>query len=219
MTRAVPGKVGTGFPSGTATKHKPFVIGLTGSIGMGKSETARLFAAEGVPVHDSDAAIARLYAKGGAAVDVIAGAFPGAVRDGAVDRARLSALVVRDPAALKKLESLVHPLVTADRQDFLRSAKEAIVLFDVPLLFETGAEKEADAIVVVSAPEAVQRARVLARPGMTAEKFESLKARQMSDAEKRQQAHYVVMTDKGLDHARDQVKMILADIRTKLPHA
>ena len=223
MTRAVPGAgsgrvpAGTGFPSGT--KHKPFVIGLTGSIGMGKSETAKLFAAEGVPVHDSDAAIARLYAKGGAAVNVVAREFPDAVRDGAVDRTRLSALVVKDPAALKKLEALVHPLATADRLDFLRAAKEPVVLMDVPLLFETGLDKEADAIVVVSAPEAVQRARVLARPGMTAEKFEHLKARQMSDAEKRQQAHYVVMTDKGLDHARDQVKMILADIRNKLAHA
>jgi dephospho-CoA kinase len=198
---------------------RPFVIGLTGSIGMGKSETAKLFAAEGIPVHDSDAAIARLYAKGGGGVDVIAREFPDAVRDGAVDRARLSALAVKDPAALRKLETLVHPLVTADRQDFLRTAKEPVVLLDVPLLFETGADREADAIVVVSAPEAVQRARVLARPGMTEEKFERFKARQMGDAEKRQQAHYVVMTDKGLDHAREQVKMILADIRNKRSHA
>ena len=195
---------------------KPFVIGLTGSIGMGKSETAKLFAAEGVPVHDADAAIARLYGKGGAAVEAVAREFPDAVQDGAVDRARLSALVVDDPAALRKLETLVHPLVAAERDAFLQAAKAPIVLFDVPLLFETGAHAEADAIVVVSAPENVQRARVLARPGMTAEKFESLKARQTSDAEKRQQAHYVVMTDQGLDHARDQVRMILADIRNKL---
>jgi dephospho-CoA kinase len=196
---------------------KPFVIGLTGSIGMGKSETAKLFAAEGVPVHDADAAIARLYGKGGAAVNVIAGAFPGTVKDGAVDRAALSAKVVNDPAALKKLEALVHPLVVAERNEFLKSTGAPILLFDIPLLFETGGDKEMDAVVVASAPEEVQRARVLSRPGMTAEKFEALKARQLSDAQKRQQAHYVVITDKGLDHAREQVKMILADIRAKLP--
>jgi len=198
---------------------KPFVIGLTGSIGMGKSETAKLFAAEGVPVHDSDAAITRLYGKGGAAVAVIAREFPSAVRDGGVDRAKLSVLVVNDKAALKKLEALVHPLVAVERNTFLQDVQAPIVLFDIPLLFETGADAEADAIVVASAPEAVQRARVLARPGMTAEKFESLKAHQLGDALKRQQAHYVVMTDKGLDHAREQVKMILADIRAKLSHA
>ena len=198
---------------------KPFIIGLTGSIGMGKSETAKLFAAEGIPVHDADAAIARLYGKDGAAVKVITSVFPDAVQDNAVDRARLSAHVVDDPAALKKLEALVHPLVAAERKDFLDATDAPIVLFDVPLLFETGANAEADAVVVVSAPETVQRARVLARPGMTAEKFERLKTRQLGDAEKRQQAHYVVMTDKGLDHARDQVKMILADIRKKLAHA
>ena len=198
---------------------EPFVIGLTGSIGMGKSETAKLFAAEGIPVHDADAAIARLYGKGGAAVAQIAREFPGAVQDGAVDRALLSALVTKDKGALKKLEALVHPLVAADRDAFLQTINAPIVLFDVPLLFETGADAEADAIVVVSAPEEVQRARVLARPGMTAEKFESLKARQLGDAQKRQQAHYVVITDKGLDHAREQVKMILADVRNKLAHA
>ena len=195
---------------------KPFVIGLTGSIGMGKSETARLFAAEGVPVHDADAAIARLYGKGGRAVDVVAREFPGTVKDGAVDRVALSAKVVDDPAALKKLEALVHPLVTAERNEFLDQASAPIVLFDIPLLFETGAHAEVDAVVVASAPEDVQRARVLSRPGMTAEKFEALKARQLSDAQKRQQAHYVVITDKGLDHAREQVKMILADIRNRL---
>jgi len=196
---------------------KPFVIGLTGSIGMGKSETAKLFAAQGVPVHDADAAIAQLYGKGGAAVDVIARAFPGTVKDGAVDRAALSAAVVNDRDALKKLEALVHPLVAAERDRFLKAANAPIVLFDIPLLFETGANAEVDAVVVASAPEAVQRARVLSRPGMTLEKFEALKARQLDDAQKRQQAHYVVITDKGLDHAREQVKMILADIRAKLP--
>lgn len=195
---------------------KPYVIGLTGSIGMGKTETAKLFAAEGIPVHDSDAAIARLYGKGGAAVDAIAGEFPDAVKGGVVDRGRLSALVVRDPSALGRLEKLVHPLAAVERRSFVKSAKAPIIVLDVPLLFETGADSEVDAVVVVSAPEHVQQARVLARPGMTAEKFEALKSRQSSDAEKRQQAHYVVMTDKGLDHAREQVKMILADIREKL---
>jgi dephospho-CoA kinase len=196
---------------------EPFVIGLTGSIGMGKSETAKLFAAQGVPVHDADAAIAQLYGKGGAAVDLVARAFPGTVKDGAVDRAALSAAVVNDRDALKKLEALVHPLVAAERDRFLQAANAPIVLFDIPLLFETGANAEVDAVVMASAPEAVQRARVLSRPGMTLEKFEALKARQLDDAQKRQQAHYVVITDKGLDHAREQVKMILADIRAKLP--
>ena len=195
---------------------KPFVIGLTGSIGMGKSETAKLFAAEGVPVHDADAAIARVYGKGGAAVELIAHAFPGAVKDGAVDRAVLSATVLNNRDALKKLEALVHPMVAAERDEFLNRAGAPIVLLDIPLLFETGAHAEVDAIVVASAPEDVQRSRVLSRPGMTAEKFEALKARQLSDAKKRQQAHYVVITDKGLDHAREQVKMILADIRAKI---
>jgi dephospho-CoA kinase len=196
---------------------KPFVIGLTGSIGMGKSETAKLFAGEGIPVHDADAVIAQLYGKGGAAVDIIAREFPGTVKNGAVDRAALSAAVVNNPVALKKLEKLVHPLVAAERDGFLDAANAPIVLFDIPLLFETGAHADVDAIVVASAPEHVQRARVLARPGMTAEKFEALKARQLDDAQKRQQAHYVVITDKGLDHAREQVKMILADIRAILP--
>ena len=190
--------------------------GSTGSIGMGKSETARLFAAEGVEVHDADEAIARLYAKGGGAAETIAKAFPGAVKDGAVDRPSLSALVVKDPSALARLEQLVHPLVAEDRWIFLRNSRSPIILFDIPLLFEIGADAEMDAVVVASAPEELQRARVLARPGMTAEKFERLKARQMNDVEKRQQAHYVVMTDKGLDHAREQVKMILADIKRKI---
>jgi dephospho-CoA kinase len=198
---------------------KPFVIGLTGGIGMGKSETAKLFAAEGVAVHDADAVITRLYAKNGGAVAAIANVFPGSVEDGAVDRVALSALVVKDPAALTRLEQLVHPPVTRDREDFLKTTAAPIVLFDIPLLFEIGAQSSMDAVVVASAPEEIRRERVLARPGMTAEKFESLKTRQMDDAQKRQQAHYVVMTDKGLDHAREQVKMILTDIRKKLGDA
>jgi dephospho-CoA kinase len=198
---------------------KPFLIGLTGSIAMGKSETARLFAAEGVPVHDADAVIHKLYGKGGAAVAKIAQEFPAGVRGGAVDRARLSALVSGNPQALQRLEALVHPLVIADRDAFLRDAAargDAIVLLDIPLLFETGADGDLDALVVVTAPASVQRERALSRPGMTAEKFENLLARQLPDVEKRAKAHFLVVTDKGLDHARGQVKTILAAIREKI---
>lgn len=195
---------------------KPFVIGLTGSIGMGKSETARLFAAEGIPVFDADAVIHDLYA--GQAAAMIEAAFPGTTRHGAVDRAALARRVTQDAAALARLESLMHPLAAQKRAEFLAANRDApIVLLDIPLLLETGTA--VDAVVVATAPEPVQRARVLARPAMTEEKFNALLARQMGDAEKRAQAHYVVMTDKGLDHARDQVKMILADIRRKLADA
>ena len=192
------------------------MIGLTGSIGMGKTETAKLFAEQGVPAHDADAVLHRLYAKGGAGVEKIAAAFPGAVKDGAVDRQALSELVTGDPQKIALLEKLMHPLVEADQAQFLQQTRADIVLLDIPLLFETGAEKDLDAVVVVSAPSEVQRARVLARPGMTEEKFQALHARQMPDAQKRAQAHYVVMTDKGLDHAREQVKLILAEIRERL---
>jgi dephospho-CoA kinase len=193
------------------------VIGLTGSIGMGKTETARLFAAEGVPVHDADAAIHRLYDKGGAAVEKVAAAFPGVVTKGAVDRAALFAQVAADPGALARLENLVHPLVTADRAQFLAAHREAeLVVLDIPLLLETGLENDIDALVVVSAPSEVQRQRVLARPGMSVEKFEALLARQLPDVEKRAKAHFVIVTDQGLAHARDQVRMVLATIREKL---
>jgi len=196
---------------------RPFLIGLTGSIGMGKSETARLFAAEGVPVHDSDAAIHRLYGKGGAAVEIIAALFPAAVTDGTVDRAKLSALIAQDPGALKRLEKLVHPLVAADRDRFIAEHGDApILLLDIPLLLETGLEKDVDAVVVTSAPSQVQRERVMARPGMTTEKFETLLSRQLSDVDKRGRAHFVIVTDKGLDHAQDQVRMILAAIKDRL---
>ena len=188
------------------------MIGLTGSIGMGKSQTAKLFAAEGVPVFDADAVVHDLYA--GEAAAMIAAAFPGTTRNGVVDRTLLAARVTGDAAALARLESLTHPLVADRRAEFLDQADAPIVLLDIPLLLETGAE--VDAVVVATAPDHVQRERVLSRPGMTAEKFEALKARQMSDGQKRAQAHYVVMTDKGLDHASEQVKMILADIRNKI---
>jgi dephospho-CoA kinase len=191
---------------------KPFVIGLTGAIGMGKSQTARLFADEGVPVFDADAAVHDLYA--GEAAAMIEAAFPGTTRNGTVDRAALSKAVAGNPAALERLESVMHPLVADRRDAFLRHADAPIVVLDIPLLLETGLK--VDAVVVASAPAHVQKSRVLARPGMSEAKFEALSKRQMSDAEKRSQAHYVVMTDKGLDHAREQVKMILADIRRRL---
>ena len=195
------------------TVAKPFVIGLTGSIGMGKSETAKLFAGEGVPVFDADAAVHDLYA--GEAAALIEAAFPGTTKDGAVDRAALAARIGGDAGALKRLEGLVHPLVTARKHEFLaRNPDAPVVVLDIPLLLETG--EAVDAVVVATAPHAVQRARVLARPGMSQAKFDALLARQLSDAEKRAQAHYLVMTDQGLDHAREQVKMILADIRAKL---
>ncbi len=191
---------------------EPFVIGLTGSIGMGKSETAKLFAAEGIPVFDADAAIHALYA--GEAAVMIEAAFPGATRNGIVDRAALSKIIAADPSALARLEGVMHPLVAEKRDVFLENTDASIVVLDVPLLLETGLP--VDAVVVATAPEHIQRQRVLARPGMTEAKFEALLARQLSDAEKRSQAHYLVVTDKGLDHAREQVKMILADIRAKL---
>ncbi|MFO1247222.1 MAG: dephospho-CoA kinase [Alphaproteobacteria bacterium] len=191
---------------------RPFVIGLTGSIGMGKTQTAKLFAAEGVPVFDADTVIHELYA--GEAAAMIEAAFPGTTKNGAVDRVALSKSLAADPAALARLEALMHPLVAERRQQFIAAATAPIVLLDIPLLLEVGAQ--VDAVVVASAPEHVQRQRVMARPGMTEGKFEALKARQMSDAQKRSQAHYVVFTDKGLDHAREQVKMILADVRNKI---
>ncbi len=185
-------------------------VGLTGSIGMGKSTTAEMFREAGVPVLDSDRIVHDLYR--GAAVAPIEAAFPGVTVDGAIDRGRLAERVLRDPASLKKLEDIVHPLVWAARDQFLKDEEEKgtrIVVYDVPLLFETGAEKTVDAIVVVSAPEDVQKARVLARPGMTEEKFAAILAKQVPDAEKRARADFVVHTEKGLDAARAEVQAIL----------
>ena len=193
-------------------KPRPFVIGLTGSIGMGKSETARLFAEEGVPVFDADAVVHGLYA--GEAAGLIEAAFPGTTRNGAVDRAALSKQVTGKAAALKKLEALMHPLVAEKRDAFLSGTDAPMVVLDIPLLLET--RLPVDAVVVATAPHHVQRERVLARPSMSEEKLKALLARQMNDAEKRAQAHYLVMTNKGLDHARQQVKMILADIQRRL---
>lgn len=192
--------------------RKPFVIGLTGSIGMGKSQTAKLFVAQGIPVFDADAAIHDLYA--GEAAAIIEAAFPGTTKNGAVDRTALGRAVTGNPDALARLEGLVHPLVAARRERFVRENQAPLVLLDIPLLLETGTK--VDAVVVVTAPPAVQKARVLARPGMTEAKFTALSERQMGDAQKRAQADYLVMTDKGLDDAREQVKMILADIRRRI---
>jgi dephospho-CoA kinase len=195
---------------------RPLLIGLTGSIGMGKTETAKMFARLGVPVYDSDAAVHRLYEPGGAAVAKIAEAFPSTVTAGRVDRAVLSKKLAGDEAAFKKLESIVHPLVAEDQRRFMEDARDAeMVVQDVPLLFETGGHKRMDAVVVVSAPAALQRKRVLERPGMTEEKLDQILSRQMPDEEKRAKAHFVVETDKGLDHAFEQVKSIVAALRAK----
>jgi dephospho-CoA kinase len=191
-------------------------VGLTGSIGMGKSTTAAMFAAEGVPVYDADAEVHALYAKGGAAVAPLEAAFPGVVVDGAVDRAKLSHHVVGKPDALKRLEAIVHPLVGESRVGFFQDAvaKGAdIVILDIPLLFETGGEKRMDAVVVVSAPADLQRERVLARPGMDEAKLDAILARQMADAEKRARAHFVIDTSRGLDAARAQVRDVLKRLR------
>jgi dephospho-CoA kinase len=190
------------------------VLGLTGSIGMGKSTTARFFAEEGVPVLDADAVVHALY--DGEAVAAIEAAFPGTSKDGRVDREELSRWVVGDPAALKRLESIVHPLVRAAQARFLADAERSgapVAVLDVPLLFETGGDQRVDAVVVVSAPADVQRARTLDRAGMTAEKFDALMQKQMPDAEKRRRADFIVDTSQSFDSARAQVRAILAAVR------
>jgi dephospho-CoA kinase len=193
----------------------PFVIGLTGSIGMGKSTTAAMFAAEGVPVWDADAAVHRVYGPGGAAVAPIGRIYPPAVKDGAVDRAALKVWISENPRALEEIEAVVHPLVVADRTAFLAGLDTDIALVDVPLLFETHAEGSVDAVVVVSAPPALQRERVMARGTMSPETLDTILAKQMPDAEKRARADYVIETV-TLEGARAQVQSVLADIRKKL---
>jgi len=198
--------------------ERPLIIGLTGSIGMGKSETAKMFARLGIPVYDADAAVHRLYEPGGAAVAEIAKIFPACVKDGRVDRAGLGQIVTTDRDALKTLEKIVHPLVGREQQRFLdRASKDGadIVVLDIPLLFEAGGHARVDAVVVVSAPADVQRERVLARPGMTKEKLDHILSRQMSDEEKRAKAHFVVETDKGLEHAFQQAKAIVTELRKR----
>ena len=190
------------------------LLGLTGSIGMGKSTTARMFRDEGVPVLDSDQIVHDLYR--GAAVAPIAAAFPDVVVDGVVDRSALGAHVLSDPAAMKKLEAIVHPLVWAARDAFIQQRQaqgDWIVVYDVPLLFETGADKSVDAIVVVTAPPELQKQRVLMRPGMTQEKFEAIVGKQTPDTEKRARADFIVETGEGLDAARAQVRHILKTLR------
>ncbi|MER9268399.1 MULTISPECIES: dephospho-CoA kinase [unclassified Mesorhizobium] len=189
------------------------VLGLTGSIGMGKSTTAKMFAEAGVPVHDSDEAVHRLYA--GKAAPLVEAAFPGTTRSGAVDRAALAERVLGDAPALKRLEAIIHPLVRADADTFLaenRAAGAPLAVLDIPLLFETGGGNRVDKVVVVTAPPEVQRARVLARPGMNEEKLASILARQVPDTEKRRRADFVIDTGQGFDAARAAVKAIIAEL-------
>jgi dephospho-CoA kinase len=193
------------------------ILGLTGSIGMGKSTTAKLFAEAGVPVYDADAAVHKLYE--GEAAPAIEAAFPGTTVGGKVDRARLSARVVHDPAAMKQLEQIVHPMLGASRQKFFDDAERsgaAVAVVDVPLLFETGGEKRVDAVVVVTTSPEVQRARILARDGMTDEKLDAILARQLPDAEKRRRADFVVDTSHGLDPVRVRIRDILDQV-VKMP--
>jgi dephospho-CoA kinase len=191
------------------------VLGLTGSIGMGKSTTATLFREAGAPVHDADAAVARLYAEGGDGVEAVGRAFPMALVNGAIDRERLSATVLGNPDSLKRLEAIVHPMVKQDRALFLEKARASgapIAVLEIQLLFEVGAEDEVDAVVVASAPPLLQRERTLLRPGMNAEKFERILARQMPDVEKRLRADFVIDTAHGVHSARDQVRRVLETV-------
>ena len=197
---------------------RPFIVGLTGSIGMGKSETAKLFVKLGIPVHDADAVVHALYDRYGAAVEPIAHAFPGVVKDGRVDRAALAAQLAGDEAAFQRLEAIVHPLVREAERVFLAAAakrKDDLVVLDIPLLFETGGESRVDAVVVVSAPAEVQRARVLAREGMSLERLEAIHARQVPDVDKRKEADFLIETDKGLAHAFEAVKRVVAELRQR----
>lgn len=190
-----------------------FRLGLTGSIGMGKSTTAAMFAQRGVPVWDADAAVHHLYAPGGAAVAPVARAFPAALKNGGIDRAALKDVLAQVPDALKTLEKIVHPLVQADRETFIISHADApVVLLDIPLLYETGGDEHLDAVAVVSAPAEVQRERVLARPGMTEETLALILSRQMPDAEKRARARWVIPTD-TVDGAATAVDAILQELR------
>jgi dephospho-CoA kinase len=194
------------------------VLGLTGSIGMGKSTTAAMFRELGVPVHDSDEAVHRLYA--GVAAPLVEAAFPGTVVDGVVDRSRLVERVLGDREAIRRLEGIVHPLVRADADAFLercRSGGAPLAVLDIPLLFETNGRGRVDKVVVVTAPAEIQRERVLARPGMTPEKLEAILLKQVPDADKRAQADFVIDTGNGLDHARAAVAAIVAALTGEKP--
>ncbi len=193
------------------------ILGLTGSIGMGKSTTAKLFAEAGVPVYDADAAVHKIYE--GEAAPAVEAAFPGTTVDGKVDRNRLSARVLNDPAAIKQLEQIVHPMLGASRKKFLDDAERSgvpVAVVDVPLLFETGGEKRVDAVVVVTTTAEIQRQRILSRDNMTGEKLDAILARQLPDAEKRRRADFVVDTSHGLDPVRAQIRDILAQA-VKMP--
>ncbi|TWC00883.1 dephospho-CoA kinase [Bradyrhizobium macuxiense] len=193
------------------------ILGLTGSIGMGKSTTAKLFMEAGVPVYDADAAVHQLYE--GEAAPAIEAAFPGTTANGKVDRTKLSARVVQDPVAIKQLEQIVHPMLGASRQKFFADAEAAgapIVVLDIPLLFETGGEKRVDAVVVVTTSPELQRERVLARGTMDAAKLDAIIAKQMPDAEKRKRADFIVDTSHGLDPVRARIRDILAEV-AKMP--
>jgi len=194
------------------------ILGLTGSIGMGKTTTAQLFAEAGVPVYDADAAVHALYE--GEAAPAIEAAFPGTTANGKVDRNKLSARVVHDPTAMKRLEEIVHPMLGASRQKFLQAAEQSgapVAVVDVPLLFETGGEKRVDAVVVVTTTPDVQRQRILARPNMTGEKLDAILARQMPDAEKRKRANFIVDTSHGLEPVRERVRDILHEAARMTP--
>jgi len=198
-----------------------YVLGLTGSIGMGKSTTATMFAQEGIPIWDADAVVHCLYQSGGAAGRALAAEFPQAVENDVISRPALRAIIAADPSALARVEALVHPLVAADRRQFLaaQTAQTAqIVLLDIPLLFETGAEADCDGTVVVTAPADTQRARVLSRPGMSTADLDQILSRQMPDAEKRVRATWVIETT-TLDSARTAVQRIITEIRRKAAHA
>jgi dephospho-CoA kinase len=191
---------------------------MTGSIGMGKTETGRMFVRLGIPVFDADKSVHELYARGGKAVAPVNDAFPGVLVDGAIDRARLGEQVIGNTEALQRLEDIVHPLVQEQRQAFMAEAVAAgadIVVLDIPLLFETGGEDKVDRILVVSAPEDVQRERVLAREGMTEAKFNAILEKQLNDAEKRRRADYVIETDKGLPDAERQVRSLVDRLRAE----
>ncbi|HPF46398.1 MAG: dephospho-CoA kinase [Alphaproteobacteria bacterium] len=189
------------------------IIGLTGSIGMGKSETAKIFAEQGIPVFDSDATVHNLLGPDGAAVEAVEEKFPGVKVDNYIDRKRLGDLVFGDEAALRDLENILHPLVIKERQTFLENSKSDIIVFDIPLLFEKNYQDQCDFIVVVSAPFKIQKERVLKRPGMSEERFMEINQKQMPDAEKRKRADFIIQTDKGLSYAKKQVTEIIKNIR------
>lgn len=196
--------------------NRPFLLGLTGSIGMGKSTTAGFFAEAGVPVWDADAAVHAAYAPGGAGAAAIGALAPSAVVDGAVDRARLRAAIADDPALLARVEAAVHPVVATDRAEFVaRHGGHDVLLLDIPLLFETGAEASLDAVLLVTAPADVQRARVLARPGMSEAGLARVLSRQMPDAEKRHRADFIIETDRGLEAARHDALSVLERVRER----